>query len=149
MLRLNLAIDEDQAKDSERNHTTEQVAYFIIDESTSTIVATGPESIGVHSTVHLSTVGVKSMTPLDILQPRDPQRDQTHMIVLDAALSNSFQWNFALSGRRQRDLASVVGTGEMDEYRNGSRLETVDKAFAEIFLLNGSIWPTEATHGSS
>ena len=28
---LKLAIDEDQAKDSERRHTTEQVAYFIID----------------------------------------------------------------------------------------------------------------------
>jgi hypothetical protein len=28
---LNLAIDEDQSNDTERRHTTEQVAYFIID----------------------------------------------------------------------------------------------------------------------
>jgi hypothetical protein len=28
---LNLAIDEDQSNDTERKHTTEQVAYFIID----------------------------------------------------------------------------------------------------------------------
>ena len=28
---IELAIDEDQAEDSERNHTTEQVAYFVID----------------------------------------------------------------------------------------------------------------------
>ena len=28
---INLAIEEDQARDTERRHTTEQVAYFIID----------------------------------------------------------------------------------------------------------------------
>jgi hypothetical protein len=28
---LNLAVDEDQAKDSERSHTTEQVAYIVFD----------------------------------------------------------------------------------------------------------------------
>jgi len=43
---LNLAIEEDQAKDTERRHTSEQVAYFIIDppaeavtESSDTVVA--------------------------------------------------------------------------------------------------------------
>ena len=28
---INLAIDEDQIRDTERNHTTEQVAFFVID----------------------------------------------------------------------------------------------------------------------
>ena len=37
--QINLAVDEDQITDTERNHTTEQVAYLVMDKSES-----GPES---------------------------------------------------------------------------------------------------------
>ncbi len=37
---IHLAIDEDRMKDSERKHTTEQVAYIVLDPPTEAAVAT-------------------------------------------------------------------------------------------------------------
>ena len=42
---IDLVIDEDQLRDSERNHTTEQVAYFVIDPPLETQSSSGSPSV--------------------------------------------------------------------------------------------------------
>ena len=56
---ISLSIDEDQLGDSERNHTTEQVAYFVIDPPLDSD-ATVPDPMDVN--------GDSLVTPVDALQ---------------------------------------------------------------------------------
>lgn len=63
-----LAIDEDQIRDSERKHTTEQVAYFVIGEPVGEGEASGSAvpQITVHDPMDINGDGYTS--PIDVLQ---------------------------------------------------------------------------------
>ena len=64
-----LSIDEDQLRDSERNHTTEQVAYFVIGEAVGEGEAArslATPQITVHNPLDVNGDG--NTTPLDALQ---------------------------------------------------------------------------------
>lgn len=68
---ITLAVDEDQIRDSERNHTTEQVAYFVIGASVgegeeSGLNAGGLPEITIHNPLDVNGDGYTS--PIDALQ---------------------------------------------------------------------------------
>ncbi|HBE69253.1 MAG TPA: hypothetical protein DDW52_13980 [Planctomycetaceae bacterium] len=65
---INLSIDEDQIRDSERNHTTEQVAYFVIGGLAGEGEASGQASPEITTHVPLDVNGDGFTSPIDVLQ---------------------------------------------------------------------------------
>jgi hypothetical protein len=65
---IDLSVDEDQIRDTERKHTTEQVAYFVIGEATGEGEASTQAAplISVHRSSDVNGDGYTS--PLDVLQ---------------------------------------------------------------------------------
>ncbi|MDV6029152.1 MAG: hypothetical protein F9B45_03405 [Phycisphaera sp. RhM] len=67
---ISLAIDEDQLRDSERNHTPEQVAYFVIDPPSADPVGDAPALAALARVLPMSSTHVSgdgSISSLDAL----------------------------------------------------------------------------------
>ena len=93
---LNLAIDEDQANDSERRHTTEQVAYLVFES----VPNQAPNSIT------LDNQSVPENTPgaaVGQLQVTDPDVDDLHAFAVSDA-------RFVVEGR----LLKLTAETELD-----------------------------------
>ena len=86
---LDVAIDEDQIANSERKHTTEQVAYFIIDppvqEAAASLVSRG-FAVSFLESMAVTTEAVPAISPMDSVQPVD-RFHPPHARALDAALA--------------------------------------------------------------
>lgn len=108
---LYLAIDEDQSKDTERRHTTEQVAYFIIDPPV--------ESLADTKTVESTRLMETSRG--ELLDFRGMAIDPGHVAQMspwmgDAKVADHYSWQQIPDLSRQTPVAFVAEPENVDRF---------------------------------
>ncbi len=117
---ISLAIDEDQLSDSERNHTTEQVAYFVIDPPLdSDAMALDPMDVN----------GDSLVTPVDALQVIN------RLVSFDASGTQSaddeLKWDLNQDGKLS-PLDALVVINRLSRAEPVATNETVDAFFNDL-----------------
>ncbi|APZ96606.1 tandem-95 repeat protein [Fuerstiella marisgermanici] len=119
---IDLAVDEDQIRDSERNHTTEQVAYFVIGESDGQGAAAGTmaqRQITVHDPLDVNGFSY----PIGAMQVINPLNADTATEKEDMARDTSVN---------ESPVINKLNAASESVARSSSNAQAIDGYFATL-----------------
>ncbi|WP_197532645.1 beta strand repeat-containing protein [Symmachiella macrocystis] len=109
---IGLAIDEDVAGDTERSHTTEQVAYLIFSQGPVAVVAAGENVAAGFNPAARNTNPQVTADPSPALLPSSKNGEKSTVYLVDATSESTSL--FDVDNAAAEDAARLVGTSLLD-----------------------------------